>query len=435
MEENQTNGLVLFIQEMISAAFKNIVWLALMFVIIVGAGLGIALNAKPYHVAYATVSVSAVIDENELAYNDTLLAQEYVDEICELSQETVFVDRVRAKYGGEINEKKISAICTNTDKSLLITFTYEDSSEGQAGAKLKTLVEVMMDFLENGSYFNAHVTVVPIKSVEIDGKEGDIVSKTVEESDAKKILLLSGVLAIAVCGLYLLIKVKTCNYVFNEEKLESACELKTLATIDKLNAKKQNTNKVLEQTERLSNALIVKQIETGDKVYQIQSTAEGEGKSGVMFDLARCLAFSHKKVLVIDSDLVNPNVHKSFGVHIDNGLVEYCFEDKTFDKVIKPTSSNGLEVITAGKGKASTTAILSSNRFDELLTVAKAKYDFIFIDTSAVSSSPDYIQVSKKVDATLLVANKQKKNINLVVETINELADYNANVIGTVITC
>ena len=142
-----------------------------------------------------------------------------------------------------------------------------------------------------------------------------------------------------------------------------------------------------------------------------------------------------KKVLVIDSDLVNHNVHKSFGVHIDNGLVEYCFEDKTFDKVIKPTSSNGLEVITAGKGKASTTAILSSNRFDELLTVAKAKYDFIFIDTSAVTSSPDYIQVSKKVDATLLVANKQKKNINLVVETINELADYNANVIGTVITC
>lgn len=434
MEENQTNGLVLFVKEVVSAAFKNIIWLALICIITIGAGLGVALNSKPYHVAYATVAVSARIDKDNMEYNDTVLAQEYVDEICELSKETVFVDRVRAKYGGEINEGNIDAVCTNTDTSLLITFTYKDSSEGQAGAKLKTLVEVMIEFLEGGKYFNALVTVVPIKSVDTTGGEGDIVSKTVEVSEKKKILLISGVLAIAVCGLYLLVKVKACNYVFSDEKLQDACELKTLATIEKFNVKKANANKVLGQTEKLSNAIIVNQIENGNKVFQVQSTVEGEGKSGVTFDLARCLAFSHKKVLVIDCDLNNPSAHKSFGLHVDNGLIEYCFEDKPFEKIVKPTSFNGLEVITAGKGKTSTTATIASKKFDELLQSVKDEYDFIFIDSSAVTSSPDYIQVSKKVDATIFVAHKEKKNVNLVVETIKELNDYKANVIGTVIT-
>ena len=56
------------------------------------------------------------------------------------------------------------------------------------------------------------------------------------------------------------------------------------------------------------------------------------------------------------------------------------------------------------------------------------------LDCSAISTSSDYIQVSTLVDSTLFITQKDKVNGNKVVNAINELNSYNANVVGTVLT-
>lgn len=430
MEEKHTISIAMYIKELVHVALKNVLIIFLICAITIGAGVAIAFTNEDYHIAYATVSVSARISDDKIDYNDTVLAQEYVDEICDLSTETVFVDRVRAKYEGDIQESKISANCSNTKTSLLITFTYKDDSKSSAAAKLKTLVETMIEFLEEDDYFNAKVSVVPIKNYETK----DIVSKTTQGSDDKKILLVSGVLAIAISALYVFIKSKVKNPIFNEDKLEALTNIKNLSTVTKLNDRGTNVDTIIKETEKLANAVMWDSANTNNKVYQMQSTLSGEGKSGVTVDLAKCLGINHEKVLVVDCNFHNSIVHKSFDLHTDNGLSEYCKGDKPFERVVKTTSFENVEVVTLGKQDWSSAKVLSSPKFAELLSIAKEKYDFVLIDCSAVTTSSDYIQVSKLVDSTLFVTQRDKVNGNAVVETINELNNYGANVVGTILT-
>ena len=430
MEEKHSISIGLYIKELVYVAVKNIALIMLIFAITIGAGFVVAMNNEDYHIAYATVSVSARIDDNKVDYNDTVLAQEYVDEICDLSKETVFVDRVRAKYKGDIKESNITAKCTDTKTSLLITFTYRDTTKSDAATKLKTLVEVMIEFLEDGSYFNADVTVVPIRNIEND----DIVSKTTQGSDDKKVLLISGVLAIALSALLVFVKSKAKNPIFCEEKLETITGIKALSKINKLNDKQTNFENIIKETEKLANAVIWKTISTGDKVYQMQSSVSGEGKTGVTADLAKCLGASRKKVLVIDCNFHNPSMHTVFDLHIDSGLGEYCEGEKAFDRVVKTTSHENVEVVTLGRRDWSSARVLSSPKFADMIAIAKQKYDFVLIDCSAVQNASDYIQVSKQTDATLFIAQKDKLNGNTVVSTIKELNEYEANVVGAVLT-
>ncbi len=430
MEEKSSISIGLYIKELIHVALKNVLIIFLICAICIGAGLFIARTNDDYHVAYATVSVSARISSDKIDYNDTVLAQEYVDEICELSTETVFVDRVRAKYGGDIQESKISAICTDPKTSLLITFTYTDNSKSNAAAKLKALVETMVEFLDEDDYFNAEVSVVPIRNYETK----DIVSKTTKGSSDKKILLISGVLAIALSAVFVFLKSKISNPIFSEEKFEQLTDIKNLSTVAKLNSSGSNVDKIVAETEKLANSIVWKSLDTGAKVYQMQSTRSGEGKTGVAVDLAKCLGKSHKKVLVVDCNFYNSLVHKSFDVHPDGGLGEFCKGERAFDRTIKRTSFENVDVVTLGKRDWPSSKIVSSPKFAELIAIAKQKYDFVLIDCSAISTSSDYIQVSTLVDSTLFITQKDKVNGNKVVNAINELNSYNANVVGTVLT-
>jgi len=52
----------------------------------------------------------------------------------------------------------------------------------------------------------------------------------------------------------------------------------------------------------------------GPKVLAITSTISGEGKTFVALNLAGIIAFSEKKVIIIDLDMRKPKIHVGFGV-------------------------------------------------------------------------------------------------------------------------
>ena len=85
-----------------------------------------------------------------------------------------------------------------------------------------------------------------------------------------------------------------------------------------------------------------------NKVYQIESSISGEGKSTISANLAVSLAKSGKKVLLIDLDFRRPMVHKIFNIANFNGLAEYMLDECNKEDLIK-TTSYGVDIINRGK--------------------------------------------------------------------------------------
>ncbi len=56
------------------------------------------------------------------------------------------------------------------------------------------------------------------------------------------------------------------------------------------------------------------------KIVAITSTISGEGKTFIALNLAGIIAFSGKKVIVLDLDMRKPKLHLGFGAENNNGM-------------------------------------------------------------------------------------------------------------------
>ncbi len=413
----------LFLGELIHVFVKNILWEILIFILVIGIGVGVAAVNDDYYVASAIVSVKARASNNALDYNDTILAGYYVDEVCELAKDDVFLEKVRLACEGKTKTTVNSSAVTaqNAEDSLIISFTYTDADKEDAAIKLRVLVEQLKIFLETGNYFNANLSIEPILSV-----ENTIVSKVVSGSNDRNIVLVSFAAAAILVILFAFVMFRLNDNIISVEKLERVTNKKNFASVKQTNvAEKIDANK-------LADALIWHSNDNGNKVYQIQSTVSGEGKTTVAVNLAKELGESQRKVLLIDCDLDNARLHQILNLTENNGLTDIVNTNLSFEKAIKDTEYKNVDVITSGGEHINHTRLFASRKFEEMVKTVSEKYDFVLIDCGAVKENSDYVNVSKCVDATLMVVKKESTNSAEIANAIEELDNFGANVVGTV---
>ena len=70
----------------------------------------------------------------------------------------------------------------------------------------------------------------------------------------------------------------------------------------------------------------------------VVSAGAGEGKSTTVFNLATVFAQSGQRVLIVDSDLRRPTLHKMLRVTNNIGLTNYLLKQNTLEEVIQTTS-------------------------------------------------------------------------------------------------
>jgi Mrp family chromosome partitioning ATPase len=88
-------------------------------------------------------------------------------------------------------------------------------------------------------------------------------------------------------------------------------------------------------------------LEAGDgpsraRVLLVTSSLPGEGKTTFALSLATLAARSGRKVLVIDLDLRQPNVHRELGhPEVDAGIVEHVSDQRPFGRWSAATQPPG----------------------------------------------------------------------------------------------
>lgn len=138
----------------------------------------------------------------------------------------------------------------------------------------------------------------------------------------------------------------------------------------------------------------------------VTSTVKGEGKTFTSVNLALTLATPRKKVIIIGSDIRNPQLQRYNETRRGLiGLSEFMYDDEMkVSEIIHPTSFNPYcDVIYSGAITPNPTELLSNGRYQELVDGLKSLYDYIILDTAPLMLVTDSFLISDLADVTLYV--------------------------------
>ena len=142
------------------------------------------------------------------------------------------------------------------------------------------------------------------------------------------------------------------------------------------------------------------------KVVFVTSTIKGEGKTFASVNLALTLANPNRKVIIIGSDIRNPQLQRyDKNSRIYMGLTEFLYDENvTLDKIIHQSNMNPhLDVIYSGAIPPNPTELLTNGRYQVLLETLKPLYEYIIVDTAPLMLVTDTFLFADLADTTLYV--------------------------------
>lgn len=435
--KNANNEKTISLADLLYVVKKNwIVELAIVLTVILCGGIYAKFFRKPFYVAKEDVIIKADINNTGSSYNDTTLAERYIETFSKLFKTDSNVIKANRIYkdqnpDAEENTIKASAISVSSDETLIMTISYKDYTRDGAEKKLSAVIKAAADFSmevndtgDGKKFFNANISIVPMN----DGMN------STKGSDTTKLLVIAVILGFVLAFLYALFMYMVADKVTSEDRLETVTGKKNLMSIVKRKSEELSAADVdtvpLDLT-KVSDTLIY----IGDdkyKVYQIQSTVSGEGKTSVAVNLAKALGESRRKTLIIDCDFYKPSVHKAFRLHRETGITDYFKGEKNFAEIVKHTPVENVDIITCGGRISNHTIFFTSPKFKEIIEKAKGVYDFVLIDSAPVKASSDYINITPLTDATILVVKADVVSARDIAATVDELDACGADIIGTV---
>lgn len=178
------------------------------------------------------------------------------------------------------------------------------------------------------------------------------------------------------------------------------------------------------------------------QVINLTSTNPSEGKSSVCSNLAMISIAKYDNVLLIDCDLRKPVQHKIFNISNKTGLSDLLInldafdvkEDTCFQKFKDQKSSGKLYLLTSGTKVPNPQELLGSDKFKELITLLRTRFDFIILDCPPISAVADAIPVAHVSDGTVFVVSSKDTNKNDAKIAITQLQRNGAKLLGTVLT-
>lgn len=165
----------------------------------------------------------------------------------------------------------------------------------------------------------------------------------------------------------------------------------------------------------------------------IVSAGAGEGKSTTLFNLATIFAQNGQRVLIVDSDLRRPSIHKLLHLTNSIGLTNYLLKQNTLEEVIQTTSLPTLDFMPSGKLPSSSMGILSSVQMKELIRDVKRRYDFVFFDSPPIMGVSDASVLASEVDLVMQVIQYRRYPQPMTIRAKQMIEKVGGNLLGIVL--
>ena len=171
------------------------------------------------------------------------------------------------------------------------------------------------------------------------------------------------------------------------------------------------------------------------KKIAISSPNPAEGKTTTVINTAIALSQTGAKVVIVDSDMRKPRVHKIFDVEKENGvgLSSFLSGHAELDALIKKTEIPNLFYIPSGPIPPNPSELVGSILFKSMMKSLGERFDHIVLDSPPVLGFADSIILSSFVDGIILVALGGRTSRETLQRAKEALYQVNAKILGVVI--
>jgi protein-tyrosine kinase len=164
----------------------------------------------------------------------------------------------------------------------------------------------------------------------------------------------------------------------------------------------------------------------------VTSALPKEGKSFTAANLAQVIVRQHgRRVLLLDADLRNPQLHNLLGADAGPGLSEYLRGEADECSILQRGPVENLLLIPAGRVGSNPAELLSNTRMKSLLNRLLPIFDWIIIDSPPAVPVSDAAILAKYCDGVLLIVRSNSTPADAARRARDEFAGR--NVVGVVL--
>jgi capsular exopolysaccharide synthesis family protein len=165
----------------------------------------------------------------------------------------------------------------------------------------------------------------------------------------------------------------------------------------------------------------------------ITSPNPAEGKTTTVINTAIAMAQTGARVVIIDSDMRRPRVHKVFESENETGLSSFLSGNADLESVIRNTEVPNLCYVPAGPIPPNPSELIGSNLFKQMLDALGEKFDHVVIDSPPILGFADSAILSTCVDGIILVVVGGKTPRETLQRAKEAIHQVNGKILGVVI--
>ena len=165
----------------------------------------------------------------------------------------------------------------------------------------------------------------------------------------------------------------------------------------------------------------------------VTSAVSAEGKTGTALRLGVAYANLGRRVLVIDSDLRRPRIHKVFGEDRAPGFTTALRNEAPLDEAIRKTEIPNLWYLPSGRSGDTPNELLASPAVSQLLEELDRRFDLVIIDSPPSVLLSDARVLSRYVDGVVVLVRENTTPRVLIREAIQGLEQVGARILGVIV--
>jgi polysaccharide biosynthesis transport protein len=196
----------------------------------------------------------------------------------------------------------------------------------------------------------------------------------------------------------------------------------------------QPVSSYAEAIRSVRTALRFSNVDAPPKIVVVTSSVPEEGKSVFSVSLARSVARSGGRALLIDCDLRHPTLSGLLGEPKGADLVALFGEGADISQLIQVDDQSSLHYIPTRGGTANPQDLLGSQHMKNFLDSMRARYDLIVLDAPPVLAVTDALVLSHAADATLFMIRWEKTPRPVALGALKLLQTQGRHLAGVVLT-
>lgn len=385
---------------------------------------------KPMYEARSSIIIGNALDNGETQFllNDVNNIQDYMKTYVMLLNTNLIAEKTMKALNLNMRvsefKKHIQGIPQSKTQFMDITVVWDNPE--QASAVLDTIT---------ATFIQEALRIYPKYSIHILEKVGP---EPAEALSDKLYYIISIISSSMIAFLVVLAAQYFDNTIASEGDIEELLKIPVIGTIPNykglklsiLDSMKNNHYFLFYIFQVIKMNLLTRNLNM--KSIVITSACPREGKTTIASMLAVILAQGGKKTLLIDCNLRNPGIHKTFEIK-GAGLANLLMEDTNWSDVITESCFQNLYILSAGFNILNPVELISSDVMNRLITELKEVFDYIILDTPPLGLFTEALILSQFTDGYLIVVSARESDKAITQKAVRLLQYADGKIIGTLL--